>query len=147
MRKLLPPVLFLLLVVTLIPLHLLHPELGAIRENRALPWDIVLVLGLALLIIARVQFRRADSEIMTFDMPRNLVTTGLFRLSRNPMYLGFLLLLVAAAFFVNTQCALVAPLVFFAAANWWYIPFEERSALKTFGEPYDAYRSRVRRWI
>ncbi len=148
LSRLLPPALFVLLLAALVPLYLYHPEsLGRLRTDMAMPWDVVLVVGLLLLIGARYQFSQNDSEIMTFNEPRNLVTSGLFRFSRNPMYLGFTLLLLAAAFFVNTACALIAPLVFFLAANWWYIPHEERAASAAFGDDYDAYRRKVRRWI
>lgn len=147
-NRLLPPVLFILLLLPLIGLHLYHPvSFGDLRTDRAMPWDVVLIIGIVLLLGARYQFQRNDSEIMTFNRPRNLVTTGLFRLSRNPMYLGFVLLLTAAAFYVNTACALLAPLAFFVAANWWYIPYEERAASAEFGEDYEAYRRKVRRWI
>lgn len=147
-NRLLPPVLFLLLLAALVPLYLYHPEsLGRLRTDREMPWDVVLILGLAFLLGARYQFSRNNSEIMTFEEPRNLVTSGLFRISRNPMYLGFILLLTAAAFYVNTICALLAPIVFFAAAQWWYIPHEENAARKAFGKDYEAYANKVRRWL
>ncbi|WP_425087710.1 hypothetical protein [Stappia sp.] len=63
------------------------------------------------------------------------------------MYLGFTLTLAGAALLLNTVSALIGPLVFFAVANLWYIPREERIADKLFGEPYRAYRARVRRWL
>jgi protein-S-isoprenylcysteine O-methyltransferase Ste14 len=118
-----------------------------LRSSRSLPWDLLLPVGLILLIGARIQFKKNDSEIMTFDEPRNLVTTGFFGFSRNPMYLGFTILLLAAALYVNTACALLAPIVFFITANWWYIPYEEVAAKKAFGSDYTNYIQRVRRWI
>ena len=84
---------------------------------------------------------------MTFDTPRNLVTTGLFAWSRNPMYLGFTLVLLAAALAVNMWLALLGPLAFFLAAQFWYVPFEERAARETFGVAYEIYAARTRRWV
>lgn len=147
MQKLLPPLLFVLLLAGLAVLYRYHPEGLTMRPDRAMPWDVPLAIGLVLLIAARVQFHRSQSEIMTFASPRNLVTDGAYRFSRNPMYLGFLLLVLAAAFYVNTWCALAAPLVFFLAAHFWYIPFEEQAAADTFGAPYEAYARKVRRWL
>ncbi|MGB7334468.1 MAG: isoprenylcysteine carboxylmethyltransferase family protein [Salaquimonas sp.] len=146
-QKVLPPVLFVLLILPLIALQIYHPDFGTMREERSLPWDIVLPFGLALLIIGRLQFKKHNAEIMTFSKPRNLVTSGVYQISRNPMYLGFALLLLAAALYVNTWCALIAPLVFIAVANWYYIPFEEKAAKEEFGVAYETYQKRVRRWI
>ena len=150
MHRLLPPVLFLLLILGLLALDRLHPStIGAMHPD-GLPWvEIALTagLGLVLLIGARIQFAHSDSEIMTFARPRNLVTTGLFRISRNPMYLGFVLVLIAAALAANTVCALLAPLAFFLAAQFWYVPAEEAAAREAFGADYDAYGARTRRWV
>lgn len=147
MTRLLPPVLFLALFIPLGLLDVFHPPAQVPFETRTPPWDVPLALGVVLLIWARVQFRRADSEIMTFHTPRNMVTQGAFRLSRNPMYLGFTLLLLGGALFVNLWCAFLIPIAFFAACNWWYIPAEEENMRQTFGKTYDDYAWRVRRWL
>ncbi|MFN3261947.1 MAG: methyltransferase family protein [Pikeienuella sp.] len=147
MPRLLPPLLFVLLLAPLALLWLYHPEGMPMRADRPMPWDVPLPLGLAALLMARIQFGRAGAEINTFREPKGLVTGGLFRFTRNPMYLGFLLLLLAAAFFVNHWCALLAPLAFFVAANLWYIPHEEAALRRAFGKTYDDYAWRVRRWI
>jgi protein-S-isoprenylcysteine O-methyltransferase Ste14 len=147
MPRLIPPVLFLALLGPLALLWAYHPEGWAMRPDRPMPWDVPLLLGLAVLIWARLQFKKANAEIHTFRSPRSLVTGGIFRFSRNPMYLGFLLLLLAAAFYVNAWCALLAPLAFFAASVLWYIPHEEQTLRASFGSAYDDYAWRVRRWI
>jgi protein-S-isoprenylcysteine O-methyltransferase Ste14 len=147
MSRLIPPILFLTLLVPVLLLRLIWPDLPVMRSERAMPWDIPLTLGLAVLVWANVQFRKVDAEIHTFRTPRQLVTGGAFRVSRNPMYLGFLLLLLAAAFYANTPLALIAPLVFFVVATLWYIPHEERKLRDIFGEVYADYAGRVRRWI
>ena len=147
MTRLIPPVLFLILLVALVPLQILHPETLVMRSDAAMPWDIPLALGLVVLIWAFLHFKRKATEIHTFKQPGQLVTDGPFRYSRNPMYLGFFLLLLGAAFFVNTWCALLAPLAFLIAAMFWYIPFEERRLRDTFGAAYDDYAWTTRRWF
>ena len=147
MTRFIPPILFLALLPPLAALWAWHPPAQVPFELNPPPWDVPLILGAALLVWARIQFRQSDSEIMTFDTPRNMVTTGAFRLSRNPMYLGFTLLLLAGALYVNTWCAFLVPAAFFAACNWWYIPAEERNMRATFGAGYTAYADKVRRWI
>lgn len=150
MQKFLPPFMFLALIPPMAALSYFNLEVLRILHQTGVPyWEIGICtgIGFALLIGARVQFKRANAEIMTFATPRNLVTTGLFRFSRNPMYLGFLILLIAIALYINLWQALIAPLIFFLAANYWYIPFEENVAMEAFGSPYRQYKEEVRRWI
>ncbi|MCE3289332.1 MAG: hypothetical protein K0R83_1344, partial [Caulobacter sp.] len=83
----------------------------------------------------------------TFDDPDVLVTGGPFRFTRNPMYLGFLLLLAGVALGLGAASPWIVPVVFWLLADRWYIPFEERAMRRTFGEAYEAYARRVRRWV
>lgn len=150
MPKLLPPFIFLILLAALTLLSLIHPQtLGQVHQSGVPLVEVafIVAVGLIFLIGARIQFNRNDSEIMTFDQPRNLVTDGLFRMSRNPMYLGFTLLLVAASLMVNLWCALLAPAAFFLLANYWYIPFEEAASKDIFGDDYEQYQNHTRRWL
>ena len=150
MQRLIPPYLVLLMLAGLAALYAAHPETETLMHAGGAPIGeiaVVVAAALALLVGARAQFAKADAEIMTFATPRNLVTSGLFRLSRNPMYLGFTLFLIAAALAVNTWCALIAPAAFFLAAHLWYIPAEERAAREAFCADYDAYAARTRRWL
>ena len=147
MRRLLPPILVLILLAAIAALSAWHPPAQPIRAGAQLPWDVPLALGLLLLILGRLEFRRARAEIHTFRAPRGLVNTGVFRWTRNPMYLGMALLLLAAAAGANLWCALLAPLAFLLAAALWYIPHEERAMRAAFGAEYDAYAGAVRRWI
>ena len=145
MTRLIPPVLFALLFVPLGLLWAYHPDTLKIRSDGALPWDVPLPLGLAILIWARTHFISKQAEMRTFKHPNTLVTDGPFRYSRNPMYLGFALLLLAGAFFVNTWCALLVPFVFLGATIFWYIPHEERMLRSAFGSDYNAYAWKTRR--
>ena len=146
-NRLLPPTLVLLLCALLLLLWLLHPETMQIRAGRALPWDIPLVLGAALLVWARVHFARRRAEIHTFRPPTRLITDGPFRLSRNPMYLGMTLIVLAAAMATNLWCALLVPLAFWALAQWRYIPHEEAAMFAAYGDEYAEYTQRTRRWL
>ena len=90
---------------------------------------------------------RHGTEVHTFGTPRKLVTSGPFRFSRNPIYLGFLLGLLGAWIYLGSVSPVVGPLVFFWVANAWYIPFEEQKLQQAFGGAYDRYRKSVRRWL
>lgn len=143
----LPPIHFLALAVFIACLW--YFEIGA----RVLAWPfntagaLPILLGLYLLIAARREFTRVRTTVMTFDAPQHLVTGGVFAWSRNPMYLGFVLVLLGGAMLAGYPAAFVAPVVFVLLARFWYIPFEEKAAAQVFGEQYDAYRAATRRWF
>nr|WP_256534341.1 methyltransferase [Lewinella sp. JB7] len=108
---------------------------------------VIMVAGLATIVTVGLQLLHFRTEIHTFRRPRRLLRGGLFRISRNPIYLGFLMGLIGAWVFLGTLSPVVGPLLFFVAANYWYIPFEENMLQREFGAEYAAYRQRVRRWI
>lgn len=150
MKILLPPALAVLLTIAALALLALPLPAGFQIAPLWLAWPAAALLiasGLIIALAGKLQFRYNDSEVHPFRTPRNLVTSGLFRFSRNPMYLGFLLHLLGVALLVNLWPALLAPLAFFAIANLYYIPYEERAAIDSFGDAYITYCNNVRRWI
>ena len=112
-------------------------------------------LGIALVVLAFIPpvwgarlFRREGTEINpTSPANRKLVTSGPFRLTRNPMYLGLVLVTLGIALWVGAWPMLLAPIAAFATANWAHIPFEEEKMRRQFGAAFDAYASKARRWI
>jgi protein-S-isoprenylcysteine O-methyltransferase Ste14 len=104
--------------------------------------------GLAVAIAAARLFRREGTEINpTSPSNRKLVTEGPFRFTRNPMYLGLTAISLGVAFCVGSWPMLLAPIAIFATANSVHIPFEEEKMRRQFGDAYDSYRRRVRRWL
>jgi protein-S-isoprenylcysteine O-methyltransferase Ste14 len=105
--------------------------------------------GLLLLIAAAVQFIAARTTINPLK-PANashLVTTGVFAFSRNPIYLGDLLMLAAFAVWLGNAFSAALPAAFVWYMNRFQILPEERALSQIFGGAYDAYCSRVRRWL
>lgn len=97
---------------------------------------------------AFVLFRREGTEIEpTSPTNRALVTSGPYRLTRNPMYSGLVLLALGIAVWVGAWPMFIAPIAVFATANWVHIPFEETKMRRQFGAAYDDYVARVRRWV
>ena len=76
-----------------------------------------------------------------------LVTRGVFRFSRNPMYLGLLLCLLAWAVYLSSWLALLFMPLFVVYLNRFQIEPEERAMLALFGPEYDSYKARVHRWL
>jgi protein-S-isoprenylcysteine O-methyltransferase Ste14 len=108
----------------------------------------VILVGVAFSASAVTLFRRERTEINpTSPTNRKLVTSGPYGLTRNPMYLGLTIVTLGIALWVGAWPMFLAPIAFFATANWAHIPFEEAKMRRQFGEAYDAYRRKVRRWI
>lgn len=147
MQRLLPPALVLILVIVSVVLGVVVPLVGPLHWALRLVGVVPLAAGLWLNLGGAGLFARVGTNIRTFDEPGQLVTSGHFRFTRNPMYVGFTLMLVAVALFVGTLTAWLGAVVFFLAANGWYIPFEERRMVASFGDAYEEYRRRVPRWI
>ena len=76
-----------------------------------------------------------------------LVTAGVFRVSRNPMYLGMTLLLIGLALWLGSASPWLIPPLFVIIITVAQIIPEEHALGQVFGEPYAAYRRRVRRWV
>jgi protein-S-isoprenylcysteine O-methyltransferase Ste14 len=93
--------------------------------------------------------RRAGSTIDPTrpDAASALVVGGPFRISRNPMYVGFTLMLLAWAAWLQTPWAFAGPVVFALYLTRWQIVPEERALRAKFGASYAAYEARVRRWL
>lgn len=133
---------------------------GAYLSNTALPASHGLklrgivtvgfvVLGLGLLLPSLISFVRARTTVSPLSPERTttLVTTGMFRISRNPMYLGMACLLIAFIFWLGNFFQLLWLIAFCAYLNTFQIKPEEASLNIKFGSSYQAYCSRVRRWL
>jgi protein-S-isoprenylcysteine O-methyltransferase Ste14 len=105
--------------------------------------------GAAFVIAAVLQFRRAGTTVdpRTPDATRQVVTTGVYRLTRNPMYLGFVLLLTGGGVYLGNLLALLLVPAFVVYLNRFQIRPEERALLQHFGPPYAEYLRSVRRWL
>ncbi|KEA62120.1 putative protein-S-isoprenylcysteine methyltransferase [Marinobacterium lacunae] len=100
-------------------------------------------------VLALVQFRRARTTFHphTPEKASQLVESGLYRYSRNPMYLAILMLLCAYALHAPSWLAPFWPVAFVLYMNRFQIAPEERVLRHIFGESYERYLRRVRRWI
>jgi protein-S-isoprenylcysteine O-methyltransferase Ste14 len=79
--------------------------------------------------------------------PSSLVTRRPYSYSRNPIYLGFLLIALGTATILSSLSAFIAPIIFFLVVNTVIIPFEENRLQKNFGIEYERYKGSVRRWL
>lgn len=148
MRKiLLPPILLLLCIAAMFGMRewLAVTPIG-IAELDTVGY-VLIFLGIFLPLWGARVFAKHKTNIKPYKDPDTMVMEGPFRFSRNPMYLGMLLVLIGGALKFGFVEALAMPLLFFAVANWWYIPFEEGRMQHMFGDAFEDYRAKVRRWI
>ena len=110
---------------------------------------IIAALGSALAASGAIAFRHARTTLNPTkpDASSALVSAGVFRITRNPMYLGLLLLLFSFAIYLSSVWALPIPLLFAAYIDRFQIAPEERVLSRLFGADYATYTAKVRRWI
>lgn len=113
------------------------------------PLGIMLVIaGVALAATAAMLFRREGTDLKpTSPTNRKLVTSGPFRFTRNPMYLGLVLFTSGIAIWIGAWPMFLVPVAIFVTVSLVHIPFEEAKMRRQFGAQYDAYASKVRRWL
>jgi protein-S-isoprenylcysteine O-methyltransferase Ste14 len=143
----LPPVYFLCSLILEVGLHFAIPVARIIPAPRHYIGVVLIVAGISVAGAAALQFRKADTPVKPSDKPTALVTGGLFRVTRNPMYLGMLLVLLGTAVILRTLTPLVVPFGFAYVITTRVIRFEEAFLREQFGEPYVSYCRRVRRWL
>lgn len=149
MRFIPPPLWALLLLAASWGVSLVPPLNTLAAMDGARPWGLgLIILALALMAAAMLQFRFADTQLLPNSPTNNaLVTGGVFALTRNPMYLGMALFCLGGALWMERWVMLAAPFLMLAVANGVFIPFEEAKMRRQFGDSFDAYCRRVRRWL
>jgi len=148
MRAIPPPLWALLMLAGTWGLSL-APGLNTLPAMQTRPYGLIVILAaLALVFAAMLQFRLANTQLLPNSPTNNaLVTGGLFAVTRNPMYLGMVVFCIGGALWMERPVMLAAPFLMFAVANGVFIPFEEAKMRRQFGDSFEAYCKRVRRWL
>lgn len=120
----------------------------------ALPWRstfaiVVCTVGIAIVLAGVLTFRRAKTTVnpLTPQATTSMVTSGIYRFTRNPMYLGFLLVLAGWAMYLSNLLAFaLLPLFVWYMSRFQIVP-EERALGEKFSQAFTAYKGSVRRWL
>ena len=148
MKTKIPPPILALVMIVLIYLSSFFIESTTFNYQGSLSL-LVLILGLACAIPSFKLFARYKTTISPLK-PSDataLVTEGMYRYSRNPMYLGLLLLTIASTIWFGTWFGIIINILFIFLINFLQIIPEEEALLEIFGEEYEEYKKNVRRWI
>ncbi len=126
MKRILPQTLLFLCLILMVLLNWAFP----LWPLLPLPFNLAglapLVLGVVINVSADRQFAQVGTNVKTFAEPDQLVTGGWYRISRNPMYLGFVLMLIGVWIVLGSVSPILGVLVFTVVADRWYIPYEEQ---------------------
>ena len=146
-HKVVPPVYVLISILVILLLHFAVPGPRIIPK----PWNLLgllpVALGLASAVTAIRTFRRAGTSPEPFHEASALVTSGIYRISRNPIYLGFLLALFGVAVLLRSLSPYLVLVGYVILIERNVIRFEERMLAEKFGAQWVEYEKRTRRWI
>jgi len=125
------------------------PKLHVTVPARNIVATAIAVIGAAISLMGVMAFRRAGTTVNPLEpnFSSKLVASGIYKRTRNPMYLGFLLLLIGWGVWLSNALALVIIPIFIGYMNRFQILPEERALSSIFGQEFPAYKSKVGRWL
>ena len=137
---------FLVAIVLQLVAPIPFPQ-GFITPARILGGVVLFVIGISLVVHARREFARYGQPTDPGLSTSTIITTGVFSISRNPLYLGGILILAGISIVFNLLWGLILLIPSIVACHYILIVPEESYLLAKFGEQYQAYAMAVHRWI
>jgi len=120
------------------------PGIGA---TRFVLFGFLLLVALGFFVSGVGQLTKHHEHPSPYKPTEAIVAGGIYRFTRNPIYVGFILIVVAIAVVANSVWLLLASIALFLVLHFGVVKPEERYLSAKFGDTYDDYRRRVRRWI
>jgi protein-S-isoprenylcysteine O-methyltransferase Ste14 len=144
-----PPVVGLLMAILMWLMAKKVPTLGLVPPQRKGLVLGLIAAGVCVSILGVASFRRARTTVSPLKPERSscLVVSGIYRYTRNPMYLGILMVLLGWAVFLGNILAFIFLPAFIAYLNRFQIRPEEKALASVFGQDFATYCSKVRRWL
>ena len=144
-----PPALTLLCLSGILIIGWAFPELNLKFSGQIYLAIFLVVFGAVVGLVAIRRFYKVDTTVLPQEMDRSsaLVTDGIFKISRNPMYLGMAAVIAGVGIGIGTWVALAILGIFVFWITEYQIKAEERALVNIFGSEFENYRSKVRRWI
>jgi protein-S-isoprenylcysteine O-methyltransferase Ste14 len=146
--KILPPVWFFFFLILGLSVHFFASSARVFDVSSPIVGIVVFALGFALPLYASSIFSKEKTEILpTSETNSKLIVYGPFKYTRNPMYLGMVVALLGIAIWVGSLPMFIAAALDFCVLNFVFIPFEETKMSRIFGNEYENYCAKVRRWL
>ena len=147
MIKIPPPLIVLILVISI---FFSSKKIDLIHIPFQLPISIfILSVGILIFINPVMQFIKSKTTInpIKLEETNKLVTSGIFKYSRNPMYLGMLMIIISTSIFYLNIYSILTPFLFVLWINKFQIKREEVFLTKKFGKEYLSYKNKTRKWL
>lgn len=145
--KTLPPAYLFMALAGMTFLHHFFPAMQLIPYPYNASGLVPLAAGVVLNLNADRLFRKHGTTVKPFEQSSALITSGAYRFSRNPMYLGMIMILVGVGVLMGSLSPFTLIPVFVIIMDKVFIASEERMLDRRFGDDWRNYRARVRRWI
>ncbi len=146
-KKIIPPVYFLVTVMTMAALNYFAPIRDILQPPATYSGAIFIVIGFIIVVWSAALFGKAGTPIKPFEESTQLVTKGMYQVTRNPMYLGMVVILLGIALLFGTFTPFIPIPIFVWLIQTIFISNEEIVMERTFGDEYREYKERVRRWL
>ena len=146
-HKIMPTTYFITLMGLSIVLHFLYPIKKILYPPFTYFGFLLIVAGIILNLWTDHLFKKVNTTVKPFKDPKVFLTSGPFRISRHPMYLGMTSILLGVSIIHGTISTFLFPIVFVILMEFLFIPFEEKNLDRVFGLEYSDYKKKVRRWI
>ena len=147
LKKVMPTSYLLLAIILILLIHFIFPVTTFIY----LPWSLMgllpLILGVVLNLIADRDLKRGQTTVKPFQQSSTLITDSAYRISRHPMYLGFLLILFGVSLMLGSASPYLVMIVFAVLMELLFIREEEKMLEEQFQEKWIQYKSKVRKWF
>ena len=145
--KIPPPILVIILITSI---YFSSDKLNLISiPYRTLFSIVILSIGILVIINPVVKFIKSKTTVnpVEFKNVEKLVTSGIYKYSRNPMYLGMIMIIISTAVYYLNFYSLLTPFIFYFWINRFQIKREEVFLEEKFGQEYLSYKTKTRRWI
>lgn len=148
-HKVPPPVVAVLIAVAMWGISAYRPALPLSPEITQVLVLLLVIVGVSFDLSGLLAFRQSKTTInpMSPNKTSALVTSGIYRFTRNPMYVGIVLFLTAWAIQLSMLWPFIGPVIFIIFINRFQIAPEELVMQSKFGNEYTAYKNKVRRWL
>lgn len=146
-RIIYPPIWLVLGLISIFALNELMPGVRFTSTWGQIVGGLIIFVGLVLLLLAGGLFKQAGTDLIPFKNVSALVTTGIYRYTRNPMYLGMAAILLGCGLTVGAALSLLVTPVFMVIIELRFIRPEEEMLRGLFPDDFPPYCARVRRWL
>jgi protein-S-isoprenylcysteine O-methyltransferase Ste14 len=146
-RSVMPTTYLLVALILILLLHFILPLASILTGIWKLIGLVPLLVGIVLNILADQALKRHNTTVKPFKESNELIVDDVYGISRHPMYLGFVLILIGVSLLLGSLSPYVILLCFVVFMEFAFIRKEERMMEDTFKEAWGHYKSKVRKWI